>query len=79
MLDENNAPDGEPMRNVLSGLREDIRHTVKDSPQVRAMRADFVEVYAARWEAGQDIFTGDPLTGDDLREWKKWKASPKSS
>ena len=29
-----------------------------------------VELYAKRWEQGLDIWTGEPLTGDGLADWK---------
>ena len=29
-----------------------------------------VELYAERWEQGLDIWTGEPLTGAGLRDWK---------
>ena len=29
-----------------------------------------VEVYAERWEQGLDIWTGEPLEGDGLEDWK---------
>jgi hypothetical protein len=29
-----------------------------------------VEIYAERWEQGLDIWTGEPLEGDGLEDWK---------
>ena len=29
-----------------------------------------VELYAERWEQGLDIWTGEPLEGADLADWK---------
>ena len=29
-----------------------------------------VEIYAERWEQGLDIWTGEPLEGDGLADWK---------
>ena len=35
------------------------------------IRAPSVALYEERWENGLDIWTGEPLTGAGLMDWKK--------
>ena len=36
-----------------------------------------VEIYAERWEQGLDIWTGEPLTGAGLTDWKNQRKKRK--
>ena len=36
-----------------------------------------LEIYVDRWKNGLDLWTGKPLTGDGLRDWKNQKKSIK--
>ena len=36
-----------------------------------------VELYAERWEQGLDIWTGEPLTGAGLTDWKNQRKKHK--
>ena len=35
-----------------------------------------VKLYAERWEQGLDIWTGEPLTGAGLQDWKNQRKKP---
>jgi hypothetical protein len=34
-----------------------------------------VDLYGSRYDLGQNIFTGEPLTGESRKEWEKIQAN----
>ena len=52
-------------RGVASGRGEDPQKTFIETKRPN------VELYAERWEQGLDIWTGEPLEGGALADWKQ--------
>tara|TARA_R100001244_G_scaffold95444_1_gene71576 strand:- start:45 stop:296 length:252 start_codon:yes stop_codon:yes gene_type:complete len=57
---------------VQGGNLKGINRDVKGSPldQLAKDKAPNVELYSERWEQGLDIWTGEPLEGSGLEDWK---------
>ncbi len=54
------------------GPRGSINRDAKGSPHddLTKERAPRVDMYQERWEQGLDLWTGEPLEEDGLRDWK---------
>ena len=57
---------------VVGGNLKGINRDAKGSPldQLAKEKAPNVELYGERWEQGLDIWTGEPLEGVGLQDWK---------
>jgi len=57
---------------IQGGASKGINRSVKGSPQdaLAEEKRPNVELYGERWEQGLDIWTGEPLEGGGLRDWK---------
>ena len=57
---------------VVGGNLKGINRDAKGSPldQLAKEKAPNVKLYAERWEQGLDIWTGEPLEGAELSDWK---------
>jgi len=57
---------------VQGGATKGIRRGAKGSPHdaLTEERAPNVELYAKRWEKGEDIWSGEKLNGAGLKDWK---------
>ncbi len=58
---------------VQGGAGRGINRDAKCSPHedLTKIRAPQVDIYQERWEQGLDLWTGEPLTGEGLRDWEK--------
>ena len=61
---------------VQGGNMKGINRDAKGSPldQLAKEKAPSVKLYGERWEQGLDIWTGEPLEGADLRDWKNQRS-----
>ena len=57
---------------IQGGASKGINRSVKGSPQdaLAEEKRPNVELYGERWEQGLDLWTGEPLEGAGLRDWK---------
>ena len=57
---------------VQGGATKGINRDAKGSPQdvLTEEKRPNVELYGERWEQGLDLWTGEPLEGEGLRDWK---------
>ena len=57
---------------VQGGATKGINRDAKGSPadHLTEEKRPNVELYGERWEQGLDLWTGEPLEGDGLRDWK---------
>ena len=57
---------------IQGGASKGINRSTKGSPQdaLAEEKRPNVELYGERWEQGLDLWTGEPLEGDGLRDWK---------
>ena len=61
---------------VQGGNLKGIIRDAKGSPldQLAKEKAPSVKLYGERWEQGLDIWTGEPLEGADLQDWKNQRS-----
>jgi len=62
---------------VGSGLRGIEKGEGTSSDALAKERAPNVELYAKRWDRGQDIWTGEKLKGTGLDDWKEQQKTHK--
>ena len=57
---------------IQGGASKGINRSTKGSPQdaLAEEKRPNVELYGERWEQGLDLWTGEPLEGAGLRDWK---------
>ena len=57
---------------VVGGNLKGINRDAKGSPHdhLAKEKAPNVELYSERWEQGLDLWTGEPLEGAGLKDWK---------
>jgi len=57
---------------IQGGATKGINRDAKGSPQdsLTEEKRPNVELYGERWEQGLDLWTGEPLEGEGLRDWK---------